>query len=129
MGPFPPSKGNLYILVVVDYVSEWLEVIVTPRNDGKTVVKSVNKNILTHFGAPRAIVSDEGTDFYNKVFANLMAKYGVNQRKALVYHLQLNGQAVITNRELKRILEKTVNTNRRGWSLRLENALWAYRTT
>ena len=117
MGMFPPSKGNLYILVAVDYVSKWVEAIATPKNDVKTMVKFVHKNILTCFGAPRAIVSDEGTRFCNKVFANLMAKYGVNHRKALAYHPQSNGQAEITNRELKRILEKTMNINRRDWSL------------
>ena len=60
MGSFPPSKGNLYILVAVNYVSKWVEAIATP-NDAKTVVKFVHKNILTHFGAKRAIVSDEGS--------------------------------------------------------------------
>ena len=86
MGPFPQSKENLYILVTIDYVSKWVEAIATPRNDAKTVVKFVHKNILTCFGAPRAIVSDEGTHFCNKVFANLMARYRVKHRKALSYH-------------------------------------------
>ena len=38
MGPFPPSKGNLYILVAMDYVSKWAEAIATPKNDVNTVV-------------------------------------------------------------------------------------------
>ena len=69
MGPFPPSKDNLYILVAVDYVSKWVEAIARPKNDVKTMVKFFQKNILTRFGAPRAIVSNEGIHFYNKVFA------------------------------------------------------------
>ena len=73
------------------------------------MVKFVHKNLFARFGAPRAIISDEGTHFFNKVFANLMATYKVKHRKALVYHPQSNGQAEITNRELKRILEKTVH--------------------
>ena len=129
MSPFSPSKGNIYILVMVNYVSMWVEVIATPRNNAKIVVKFVHKNILTCFCAPRAVVSDEETHFFNKVFANLMAKNGVKHKKALVYHSQSNGQPEITNRELKRILEKIVNTNRRDWSLQLEDALWAYQTT
>ena len=40
----------------------------------------------------------------------------------------MNGQAEISNREIKSILEKTVQPNRRDWSLRLRDALWAYRT-
>ena len=105
-----------------------MESIATPKNDAKIMVKFLHKNILTCFGAPRAIVSGEGSHFCSKVFENLMVKYWVKHIIALAYHLQSNGQAKITNRELKRILEKTMNTNRRDWSLRLEDALWAYRT-
>ena len=63
----------------------------------RTMLKFVHKNILTHFGAPRVIVSDEGTHFYNKLLANLMVKYGAKHRKALAYHSQLNGQVEIIN--------------------------------
>ena len=97
-----------------------MEAISTPRNDAKTVVKFVHKNILTHFGAQRAIVNDEGTHFCNKVFANLIAKYEVKHRKALAYHPQSNGQAEITNKELKRILEK-VNKQEK----KLDEVVWA----
>ena len=69
-----------------------MAVIATSKNDVKTMVKFVHKNMLTRFGAPRAIVSDEGTYFCSKVFANLMAKYGVKHRRALAYHPQSNGQ-------------------------------------
>ena len=42
-GPFPPSFGNLYILVVVDYISKWVEVVALPTNDAKAVVKFLQK--------------------------------------------------------------------------------------
>ena len=95
----------------------------------KHMHNSHRSNILTRFGAPREIVSDKGTHFYNKVFTTLMAKYKVHHKKALAYHPQLNGQAEITNREIKRILEKTISTNRKDWELRLEDALWVYHIT
>ncbi|CAN6677832.1 unnamed protein product [Malus baccata var. baccata] len=44
------------------------------------------------------------------------------------YHPQTNGQAEVSNREIKQILEKTVGPNRKDWSLRLDDALWVYRT-
>ena len=87
MRPFPPSKGNLYTLVAMDYVSKWVEAMEMPINDANTVINFFLKNILTHFGTLREIVSDEGTHFYNKVFAALMAKYKVHHKKALAYHL------------------------------------------
>jgi len=49
IGPFPPSYNNLYILVAVDYVSKWVEAIVTPTNDAKVVMKFLKKNIFTKF--------------------------------------------------------------------------------
>ena len=75
--------------------------------------KFLHKNIFTRFDTPRAIVSDEGTHVFNKMFNNLLAKYGVRHRVALAYHPQTNGQAEFSNREVKQILEKIVNVNRK----------------
>ena len=58
----------------------------------------------------------------------LLKKYGVTHKVSTPYHPQTNGQAEMSNRELKQILEKTVQPNRKDWSKRLEDALWAYRT-
>ena len=58
MGPFPPSFGNIYILLAVDYVSKWVEAIACPRNDAKTVVGFYQRNIQNRYGALRTIISD-----------------------------------------------------------------------
>ena len=79
--------------------------IATSKNVAKTVVKFVHINILTHFGASRVIISDKGTHFFNRVFSSLMAKYGNDIKKGLVCHPQSNGQAEISNQEIKSILE------------------------
>ena len=97
MGPFPPSFGFVYILLAVDYVSKWVEAIVATTNDAKVVLKFLHKNIFTRFCTPRAIISDEGTHFCNKLFDNLLSKYGVKHKIALAYHPQTNGQAEISN--------------------------------
>ncbi|KAK8675527.1 hypothetical protein V6N13_033593 [Hibiscus sabdariffa] len=128
MGPFPSSHGDLYILLAVDYASKWVEAIATPKNDAKTVMKFLHKNIFTRFGVPRALISDEGSHFDNKLTAKVLQRYEVRHRIATAYHRQTNGQAEVSNREIKQILEKTVNTNRKDWSPKLDEALWAYRT-
>ncbi|KAI3781373.1 hypothetical protein L2E82_11386 [Cichorium intybus] len=129
MGPFPSSYGNLYILLVVDYVSKWVEAKAVRNYDAKTVIDFVRINIFCRFGTPRAIISDRGTHFLHKAFSTLLKRYGVQHRVLTAYHLQTNGQAEISNREIKQILEKSVNTTRKDWSARLDDALWAYRTT
>ncbi|KAA3480777.1 hypothetical protein EPI10_021190 [Gossypium australe] len=57
---FSPSFGNLYILVAINYISKWVEVVALRTNDAKLVIKFSHKNILTRFGTPQAIISDEG---------------------------------------------------------------------
>ena len=128
MGPFPSSFGNLYILLTVDYVFKWVEAIACLRNDANTMVGFIQRNILSRFGAPRTIISVEGSHFANKVFAKLMNRYGIKHMMGLAYHPVSNGQAEISNMEIKKILEKTVNTSRKYWSIKLDDALWAYRT-
>ncbi|GKB30662.1 reverse transcriptase domain-containing protein [Tanacetum coccineum] len=102
MGPFPSSHGNKYILVAVDYLSK--------------------------FGTPRAIISDRGTHFYNDQFAKVMSKYGVTHCLATAYHSQTSGQVEVSNRSLKRILERTVGENHTSWSDKLDDTLWAFHT-
>ncbi|GJZ16751.1 reverse transcriptase domain-containing protein [Tanacetum coccineum] len=57
-----------------------------------------------------------------------MSKYGVTHRLATAYHPQTSGQVEVSNRGLKRILERTVGENRASWSDKLDDALWAFRT-
>nr|XP_027088481.1 uncharacterized protein LOC113709825 [Coffea arabica] len=128
MGPFPTSFGFLYILLAVDYVSKWVEAKATRTNDSRVVADFIRTNIFVRFGMPRAIVSDRGTHFCNKTIAALFRKYGVLHRVSTSYHPQTNGQAEVSNREIKSILEKMVRPDRKDWSQRLEDALWAYRT-
>ncbi|KAL5547201.1 hypothetical protein UlMin_006888 [Ulmus minor] len=100
----------------------------TRTNDSKVVVDFVKSNIFSRFGTPRAIISDGGIHFCNRTFWALLKKYNITHKVSTPYHPQTSGQAEVSNREVKSILEKTVNPNRKDWSLRLEDALWAYRT-
>ncbi|RVW61766.1 Pro-Pol polyprotein [Vitis vinifera] len=128
MGPFPMSFGHSYILVGVDYVSKWVEAIPCRSNDHRVVLKFLKDNIFARFGVPKAIISDGGTHFCNKPFETLLAKYGVKHKVATPYHPQTSGQVELANREIKNILMKVVNVNRKDWSIKLLDSLWAYRT-
>ncbi|CAL2256530.1 unnamed protein product [Prunus armeniaca] len=128
MGPFPMSHGNQYILVAVEYVSKWVEAMAAPTNQGSVVLKFLQGVIFPRFGTPRVILSDGGKHFVNRSFATLLAEYGITHRVATPYHPQTSGQVEVSNREIKRIFEKTVSSTRKDWSLKLSDALWAYRT-
>ncbi|XP_059302265.1 uncharacterized protein LOC132054238 [Lycium ferocissimum] len=106
MGPFVSSGGMKYILVVVDYVSKWVEAVALPNNEAKSVMGFLKKSIFTRFGTPRAIISDGGSHFCNRSFAGLMEKYGVKHRVETPYHPQTSGQVKVSNQEIKSILAK-----------------------
>ena len=119
MGLFPSSYGHKEILLVVDYLSKLVEAIPTITCDAKVVLCFIKSNIFSRFGTLRAVINDEGSHFYNKLFASLLAKYGVKHQLSLAYHPQRNGQAEVSNREIKKILEKTVNVTRKDWEKKL----------
>ncbi|GJV15990.1 reverse transcriptase domain-containing protein [Tanacetum coccineum] len=120
-------QGNKYILIAVDYLSKWVEAKALPTNDARVVVKFL-KSLFARFGTPRAIISDRGTHFCNDKFDKVMSKYGVTHRLATAYHPQTSRQVEVSNRGLKRIIERTIGENRASWSDKLDDALWAFRT-
>ncbi|RDX71689.1 Pol polyprotein, partial [Mucuna pruriens] len=98
MGPFPISNGYSYILLAVDYVSRWVEVVATKTDDVRVVVDFLK------FGVPKALINDQGSHFYNRAMASILQKYGTN------------GQAEVFNREIKKTLQKMTNPSRKNWS-------------
>nr|GEZ13738.1 reverse transcriptase domain-containing protein [Tanacetum cinerariifolium] len=119
--------GKKYILVAVDYLSKCVEAKALPANDLRVVCKFL-KSLFARFGTPHAIICDRDTHFYNDPFTKVMLKYGVTHRLAIAYHPQTSGQVEVSNRGLKRILERTVGENHASWLDKLHGALWAFRT-
>ncbi|CAN6685862.1 unnamed protein product [Malus baccata var. baccata] len=117
--------------VVDDHLSRLVheeDVVPIPETFPDEQLMSIETNIFARFGMPRVLISDGGSHFCNRTIEALLKKYGVTHKVATPYHPQTSGQAEVSNREIKQILEKTVGPNRKDWSLRLNDALWAYRT-
>ncbi|GKC92848.1 cytidyltransferase-like domain-containing protein [Tanacetum coccineum] len=128
MGPFPLSNGNKYILVAIDYVSKLVEAQAFPTSDVRNIVNFLRR-LYARFGIPKALISDRGTHFCNYQMEKAMKRYGVFHRFSIAYHPQTKGQVKNMNRAIKRILEKIIGNNRKDWSYKLDDALWAFRTT
>ena len=109
-------------------MSKWVEAIAAPKNDIETIIKFLKKNIFSRFRVPRVLISDGGSHFCNAQLQKVLGHYHVRHKVVSPYHPQTNDQAEVSNRELKRILEKTVASSRKDWASKLNNALWAYRT-
>lgn len=117
----------------IHFGSQWImslggfEVVSCAKNDALTVSKFITKQIFLCFGTFRALISDEGTHFINHIIYKLLTKFNVRYKVVTAYHWQTNGQAKVSNREIKSILEKVVNTSEKDWAQKLDEALWAYR--
>ncbi|GJX62664.1 reverse transcriptase domain-containing protein [Tanacetum coccineum] len=110
MGPFLKSYKFEYNIVAVDYISKWDEAQALPTNDARVVVTFLKK-LFYHFGMPKALISDRGTHFCNKIMEKTMKRYGVNHCLSTSYHPQT-----------------TVNDNPAIWSRKLDDTLWAFLT-
>lgn len=84
-------------------------------------MKFVKKH--THFGKPRAIISDGGTHFLKTWFKIFLDRYGVRNKVATSYHPQTSGQVEVSNQEIKQILQKTVNGQRKDWLEKMDDSL------
>jgi hypothetical protein len=84
--------------------------------------------IFPRFGVPRYLMTDGGSHFIHGGFRKTLARYDVNHRIASAYHPQTSGKVELSNREIKSILQKTINRSRKNWASKLNDALWAYRT-
>ncbi|GKE30462.1 reverse transcriptase domain-containing protein [Tanacetum coccineum] len=111
----------------MDYVSKWVKAQALPTNDSRIMIKFLRR-LLARFGVPKALISDHGTHFCNSQLEKALQKYGVTHNLSTAYYPQTNGQTEVTNRTIKRILERSVGYNLKNWSKKIDDALWAFRT-
>jgi hypothetical protein len=128
MGPFKNSHGFEHILIMVDYVSKWVESMPCRKASTEESIAMIKSIIFPHFSTKRILISDGGTHFTGKNLKKCLSKLGIEHRVSTAYHPQTNGQAETSNRQLKSILNKTIEKRGKYWSKKLDKALWAYQT-
>jgi hypothetical protein len=106
MRPFPKSFDCEYNLVAVDYVSKWVEAIPCKAADAKHAHWMFHEITFPHFGTPRMVISDGGSHFIDKTFQSFLQELGAQQNIATPYHLLTSGQAKMSNKQIKNILQK-----------------------
>jgi transposase InsO family protein len=109
MGPFCNSEGCKYILVVIDYVSKWVEALPCHATDTMHSKRMFDKVIFPRYRVPRIVISDRGSHFNDRTFWKALTKVGVDHRTATLYHPLTSSQAEASNKQIKNILQKTVN--------------------
>lgn len=125
MGHFLSFYSNLYILVCVDYVTKYVEVISCVANDAHTIIKFLKKIGFSRFGVPIFLINHGGKYICNKYLEIVLAKYNVKHKMSTSYHPQIE----VSNRQHKQILKKPTTTSRKDWEKNLDDVLCAYMTS
>eukprot|EP00253_Pinus_taeda_P007167 PITA_07167 len=127
IGPInPPSSQRVYILVCTDYMTKWVEAKALIRANEESILTFLFQEIFVRFGVPRELVTDGGPPFNSHGFKATLQKYHIHHKITTPYNPQANAQVERTNKVIEAILTKTVKENRKDWSQRLPEALWAY---
>ncbi|XP_065616445.1 uncharacterized protein LOC136061919 [Quercus suber] len=130
VGPFPKAAGNKkYLLVGTDYFTKWVEAEPLANIRDVNVQKFVWKNIVTRFGVPHTLISDNGLQFDSKAFRNYCNELGITNRYSIPAYPQGNGQAEAVNKVIVNGLKKRLDDAKQMGGRIATHVLWAYRTT
>lgn len=130
VGPFPKAAGNKkYLLVGTGYFTKWVEAEALANIRDVDVQKFVWKNIVTCFGIPHTLISDNGLQFDSKAFRSYCSELGITNRYSTPTYPQGNGQVEAINKVIVNGLKKRLDDAKGKWVEELPYVLWAYRTT
>lgn len=128
MGPYTATRsGNKYVCVFMDLFSRWVEIKAIPSKRYKYVADNFVSQIVCRYGVPRAIISDNGTEFVNKVAKYLAETLDFDHRSISPYNPKANPTERV-NREVKKMI-RAVTASRANWDEHLDEYAFALRTT
>jgi len=127
-GPFPESyDGKVHILTCTDYFSKWTESIPIADKQAITVAKALVDNIFSRFGCPWELVSDQGSEFDNKLIKTLCEKFHITKIRTTPYHPNSNGVAERVHRTINSMMGRVVSEQQTDWTDHLQPLMGAYR--
>jgi transposase InsO family protein len=126
-----PGKctGARYIITTIEYLMRCDEAREVKDCSATTAAHFIFYDIITRFGCPNILMSDQGTQLINKTIESLTEEFTIHHQKSTTYHPQANGTVEVFNKILETTLTKIFIVSMDDWDLRVPTILWAYRTT
>ena len=124
----PSSSGqHKWILTATDYFTKWVEAIPCRQENDTIIIQFLECNILSRFGCPEKIITDNAAAFKSKKMINFCHKFHITLGHSTAYYPQGNGLAESSNKSLINIIKKVLEENKKNWHKKMVNALWADR--
>ena len=117
------------MVVDVDNFTKWIEVEPLACISRRHMIKFVWKNIMTRFGTPKILISDNSLQFDENSFRDWCTAKGISQRFTSMAHPQVNGQTKVSNRTIVNGIKKRLGKAKGNWTEEITMVLWSYRTT
>jgi len=119
------SKQHRYILIAIDYFTKWVEAVPLKMANAENIIEFIDQLIITRFGLLSALMFDNASYFYSNAMTEFSLKRGFKLKYLANYYPQGNGLDESTNKNLIRIIKRTIDQNHKNWHKSLIYALWA----
>ena len=119
----PSSAQHKWILTATDYFTKWIEAIPSRTATDSVIIKFLEANILSRFGFPTKIITDNADAFKSKNMVDFYHKYHISLRNSTAYYPQGNGLDESSNKILVNIIKKLLEENKKSWHGKLVHAL------
>lgn len=123
------SAQQKWILTATDYFTKWIEAIPSRTSTDLVIIKFLETNIMSRFGCPRKIMTDNFVAFKSKRMVEFFHKYHITLGHSIAYYPQGNGLVESSNKILVNIIKKLLEENKKSWHNKLVHALWEDRLT
>lgn len=129
-GPHPTSRsGHTYILTVIDLFTKWAEALPLRNKEAVTVARALVDVVISRFGVPLQLLSDNGKEFDNLVLKEICRLLEIDKLRTTTYKASTNGAVERLHRTMNSMLGKVVSTNQRDWDQYLPSVMGAYRSS
>ena len=112
IGPITPkaSNGYRFIFMVIDYFTKWVEVASYASMTRSIVHKFIKREIICRYRLPKRIILDNALNLNNKMMEEMCAQFKIQHHNSMPYRPKMNGAIKVANKNIKKIIEKTIDT-------------------